>query len=266
MYVATVSNQKGGVGKTTTCAALSYATASMGLRTIVVDNDPQSSLTQGLLGPEAAKALAPEQTIYAVYTGDPPLEDVVHRTVWPNLDFVPGSAFAGQLNNAPPHAQPEEYRHALRRLVGALDGYDVVLIDCPPNLHLCTWAAMVASDGVILPVQPEDYGIQGLADCLQSVRSVRSMENPRLGVLGYLITMAERKAMHQHYEAMLRGLYGAAVFQAVLPRSVDFIEATYNRLPVGAYKPRGASAKRVQELAREFLARVAAAGVSTEAA
>ena len=137
--------------------------------------------------------------------------------------------------------------------------YDVALIDNPPNLHLCSWAALAACGWVLIPVQPEDYGAQGLAAVRRSIGRVRSAVNPDVRLLGYLITMAQpRRAIHQLYEEQLRSDYGADVMATRIPAAADFPEAVAHRKPVTHYKPRSAAAKAVRALADEVLARLEA--------
>jgi chromosome partitioning protein len=134
-----------------------------------------------------------------------------------------------------------------------------VLVDVPPNLHLCSWAALVASTGLVVPLQPEDFGAQGIADVRESVERVQAGPNPQLRLLGYLITMISvRRAVHKLYENRLRQLYGDAVFAAMVPESVDFVEAIAQRKAVAQYKPKGAAAKAVRAIAAELDARTAA--------
>jgi chromosome partitioning protein len=135
----------------------------------------------------------------------------------------------------------------------------VVLIDCTPTLLYCSWAAMIASDHLVVPLQAEDYGAQGILAIQEAVARVRAGYNPGLSLLGYLITMYNtRLAIHRAYEQMLRGTYGADVFATVIPYAADFKEAIAQRLTIAQYKPRGAAAKAVQALADEFLSRLAA--------
>jgi chromosome partitioning protein len=133
-----------------------------------------------------------------------------------------------------------------------------VLIDCPPNLHLCSWAALVASDHLVVPLQAEDFGSQGVAAILDCLEAVRRGANPRLHLAGYLLTMFNpRLGIHKAYEATLRQLYGADVFSVAVPLATDFKEAIARRQPIAQYKPKGASAKAVKALADELLARAA---------
>lgn len=125
-------------------------------------------------------------------------EQIIHRTEIPGIDLVPDSRHAMKYNNAEPWAAARDLQIGLRDVVEAVrDRYDMVLIDCPPNLHLCSWAALVASDFLIVPLQPEDYGAQGIIDVQESVALVTELANPGLSLLGYLITMFNaRKSIH----------------------------------------------------------------------
>ena len=142
-------------------------------------------------------------------------------------------------------------------LADVRDRYDIVLIDCPPNLHLASWASLVASDALIVPLQPEDFGAQGIADVQESIDRVVAGPNPDLKLLGFLITMSNpRLAVHKGFEQLLRSLYGAAVFTTTIPISADFKESIVQRKPVAQYKPRGAAAKVMKALAEEIAARL----------
>jgi chromosome partitioning protein len=254
-------NMKGGVGKSTTTHNLAGALALAGRRVLLLDNDPQSSLTQGLLGPAAAEGLEPAGTVAAVYAGTA-TPAVVRPAGVPCVDLVPGSIHTDRHNRPTPEEAPWPDQVALRDFLAELAGdYDTVLIDNPPNLHLCSWAALAASGWALIPVQPEDYGAQGLAAVRRSIGRARSAVNPDLRLLGYLITMAQpRRAIHQLYEEQLRSDYGADVLATRIPAAADFPEAVAHRKPVTHYKPRSAAAKAVKALAEEVLTRLAVAG------
>jgi chromosome partitioning protein len=267
--VIALLNQKGGVGKTTTTANLGGALSKRGRRILLVDNDPQASLTQGLLGPELTAALPADATIAAVYRGEVArAEQVVRPTIFAGLDLLPGSELAAAVNNGRPHEQPYELQTCLVELLGELAGvYDQILVDCPPNLNLCSWAALSAADWVVIPVQPEDYGAQGLPAVRRSIELVRRVANPRIRVLGLLITMYQaRRSLHQVYADLLRQQYGAEVFLAPLPDAAEIPEATTLRKPVVYHKPRGAAAKALNVLADEIEARLAALAAAPEEA
>ncbi len=252
-------NKKGGVGKTSTCHHLSGALAQLGRRVLLVDTDPQASLTQGLLGPDLARDLPPVETITTIFdTGGPPVSELVRPTEIPGVSILPGSEALEDLNVTRP-ATTGPLQYALRdALADVGDRFDLVFIDCPPNVQLCSWAALVAADGVVVPLQAEDYGAQGLVAIRRSIRQVQTEANPSLVLIGYLITMFNKAiGVHTTYEADLRQVYGTDVFSAVVPLAKDFKEAVIKRRPVGHYKPRSAPAKAIAALAAELLDRLA---------
>jgi chromosome partitioning protein len=260
--VLTMLNQKGGVGKTSCTHHLAGTLAQSGRRVLLLDNDPQASLTQGFWGPVATGQLDPSATIAALYAGEDPFpEQVIRPTGIEGIDLVPGSKVATDYNMPRPGAAPAGLQVCLRSLLAEVrDRYDLVLIDCPPNLHLCSWAALVASDYLVVPLQAEDYGAQGLGPVQESVDLVTAGPNPRLGLLGFLITMFNaRLAIHKLYDTLLREQYGAAVFETRIPYAADYKEAIAQRLPIAQYKPRSASAKAIKALGDELLARLAGA-------
>jgi chromosome partitioning protein len=257
----TMLNQKGGVGKTSCTHHLAGAFAAGGKRVLLIDNDPQSSLTQGFWGPKSSRGIDPSETVAALYDGDRPFPaKVIKPTAVPGVDLVPGSRAATRFNNAEPERADGDRQSCIRSFLEDLgpDAYDLALIDCPPNLHLCSWAALAGSDYLIVPTQPEDYGAQGLHDVQESAEMVRASLNPSLRLLGYLLTRVSRKAIHQLYEATLRTRYGPDVFEARVPDAVGYLEAIAARLPVAQHKPKGAPAKAIRDIAAEILARVAA--------
>jgi chromosome partitioning protein len=251
-------NQKGGVGKTSTCHHLAGTLAKDGRRILLVDNDPQASLTQGLFGPQVTRDLEPGQTIAAAYSGAAIPEQIIRRTEIDGIDLIPGSRHAMRYNVPEPWAADRELQLGIRDVVDAVrDRYDLVLIDCPPNLHLASWAALVASDFVVVPLQPEDYGSQGIIDVQESVALVAELANPALSILGYLITMHQpRRSVHKLYEETLRAQHGDDVFATRIPHAAEFPEAIAYRKPIAQYKPKGAAAKAIKALADELLSRL----------
>jgi chromosome partitioning protein len=260
-------NQKGGVGKTSTCHHLSGTLAATGRRVLLLDLDPQASLTQGFWGPQAARALAPSATVAAILAGDEPFPDqVIRPSGVDGIDLVPGSRRANSFNLPDPHLTEMESQLRLRDFLDdEIRGrYDLVLLDCPPNLCLCSWAALSASDHLAVPLQAEDYGAQGIIDIQESMALVQQRTNPALRLLGFLITMYEaRKTLHQMYDRRLRSMYGEAVFATRVPRAAEFPEAIAHRKTVAQYKPKGAAAKAMKTLADEILARIAGTPAAT---
>ncbi len=144
-------------------------------------------------------------------------------------------------------------------LVDAGNGFDLVLIDCPPHISLWAWSALVAAHGVVVPLQAEDYGAQGLKSIRWTIAHVQADANPALALIGYLVTIFNKAlSVHVTYAAYLRELHGADAFEAVIPLAKDFKEAVTLRKPVIEHKPRSAASKAVAALADEFLARIEA--------
>ena len=251
-------NKKGGVGKTSTVHHLGGTLARRGLRCLVVDADPQASLTQGLLGPDVAESLDPRETIAGLFDDAPSNPAALVRpTPFPGLSLLAGCEAAEDFND------PRPWESGLRQFVlrDALaelgDGFDLVLIDCPPHVQFWAWSALVAAGGVVVPLQAEDYGAQGLKAINRVIARVRTEANAGLALVGYLVTMFNKAlAVHTTYEAHLRSLFGDDAFTAVVPLAKDFKEAVTYRKPVVEYKPRSAASKSIAALADEFLARL----------
>jgi chromosome partitioning protein len=259
--VVALLNQKGGVGKTSTCHHLAGTLARRGLRVLLLDNDPQASLTQGFFGPDHTASLPPSKTVAALYDDDvtPMPESLIRTVLIGGISLVPGSTHLTPFNMIPPDRWAPLERGMSGFLEGVRDDYDLTLIDNPPNLHLCSWASLIASDGLIVPLQPEDYGSQGLAPVRAAVASVQAGPNPDLRLLGFLVTMFDQRlAVHQGYDAILRESYGSAVFSTRVPRASAFVEAVASRQPISHYKPKSAAAKTMEAVADELLARLSA--------
>lgn len=257
-HVFAVINQKGGVGKSSSCFHLSGAYAAMGLRVLVIDADPQASITQGFFGSEAVEEMSIEQTVAALFDDRCAFHDrssLVHETEFDRIHVCPSNQGLATFN----HPTPEESgmrQYALGEFIESQVAYDVVLIDCPPNLYECTWAALVAADWVIIPVNPEDFGTQGLRAVHQAVENARVL-NPRLRRLGHLVTRSDsRLLIHKFYEARLRKKYGNLVLTNFLSELSAFKVAVANRTPVQFHEPNGRAARLTRNLCREILDRI----------
>jgi chromosome partitioning protein len=250
-------NRKGGVGKTSTTFHVSGALAKQGHRVLLVDMDPQSSLTQGLLGVREALALPAARTVAGLFDDrlDPDPAAILVSTRHKNIWLAPACTLLNDYNLPRPEKYPN-LQFALRDFLQEVRGrFDMVLIDCPPNLNLCSFCALLAADHVIIPLQAEDYGAQGIVHVLQMIDMARAEQNPGLRLMGYVLTMVGRLSIQDAYRKQLRELYGSQVFAASLPYLKDFKESISYGLPVGNYRPGSPAAKAVQELAREILER-----------
>ncbi len=252
-------NRKGGVGKTSSVFHLAGSFAGLlGKRVLVCDLDPQASLSQGYFGPVFVESLPKGRTVAALFDDahDPCPEDLVHATGFENISIVPASNDLTD-HNTPRPEESGEYQNSLRDFLDEVkESFDVVLIDCPPNLQLCSWAALLASDFVVVPVIPEDFSSQGLVYVQQAIDKALTTSNPRLRLLGYMLTMYERRiGIHGAYEKLLRSQYEDLVFHNVMPLSTAFKEAVSRRRPVAVDKPKSMAAGAANALCQEILER-----------
>lgn len=252
---------KGGCAKTTTIHGLAGAFSLAGKRTLVLDNDAQSSLSSGVWGAGVVEQFHPSTTIAAIYAGEDPLPSkVIRQTGLPGVDMIAGSMAAAKYNVAEPYLAPVADQRLLRTFLAEVrDEYEYVLIDNPPNLAAANWAAMVASDYLVIPVVPEDYGSMSLSPVLASIQLLMEGPNPNVRLLGLLMTMVQpRLGIHIAYETSLRNDHGDGVLSSRIMLAADVKEAISKKLPVTHYKPKGASSKGFIALRDEIVAKIAA--------
>jgi chromosome partitioning protein len=261
MDVVAFVNKKGGVGKSSCVMHLGGTLARRGLRVLWVDVDPQASLAQGLLGPAEALSLHPRRTLAGIYDETNPAdirEVIIHLDGRPNLALIPGHDRMTDYNVPRPWETGADQFILRDALADVADDFDIALLDCPPNIQACAWAGLAAADFVVVPAQVEDFGIQGVSMILDSLDHARRVANPRMQLLGLLVTMVTKNlSIHTNYAADLRAAYGADVFEATVPAAKDFKEAVTLRKTVVEYKPKSASARAIELVADEMLTRIA---------
>ena len=257
MHTISFLNRKGGVGKTSTCYHLAGALRRRGFNVLLVDLDPQASLTQGILGPDQTHSLDLQSTVAGLYQ-DPEAwtADIIIRTGLPGLDLVAGSTRLEKHNTSEPINDPYWKQRSIELFLGTVQGYDLALIDCPPNLLACAWMALLASTHVLVPVMPEDYGAQGIALVDRFVDLARTVANPNLIHLGYLLNRFGRtKSIHKYYQQRLDATYPGQVWDAYVPDAVAYVEAISAGKPVEYYAPRSAAAVSARLVAAELVQR-----------
>ena len=244
--IIAVTNEKGGVAKTTTVLALGGSLVNLGFDVLLVDLDAQANLTLGL-GVNPVKV---RRSISDILLNSASPVGISRETSIPGLDLIPANgdmALAERFLSI-----RHDYEHILANTLRSLPSYDFILLDCPPSLGAVTFNAMTAANTIIIPTQPEYFSVHGLRGVLAAVRKVRSQTNPSLNYR-ILITMKDRRnRIHKDLSAQLRATFGEGVFQTTIETDTKLRESNVAGLPITHYIPGSRSSMQYQALAEEI--------------
>lgn len=257
--ILAVANQKGGVGKTTTAINLGTALASIGERVLVIDFDPQGNASTGL----GIDIMGRSKTSFDVLTGAATILESSQATAIPGLHIVPANAdLVGIDASLTDQNRAYRLRDALAALISQLrnmpadQGFDYVLIDCPPSLNLLTLNAMTAANAVLVPVQCEFFALEGISQLKETIDQIRATLNPQLEIQGVVLTMHDaRTSLSKEVAENVRAFFGPKVYETIIPRNTRVAEAPSHGKPILLYDFDCAGSQAYIRLATEIIER-----------
>lgn len=249
-YVIAFANQKGGVGKTTSCINIASCTAQNGYRVLLIDSDPQGNTTSGV-GIEKKKL---KHTLYDVLIDGAEPAECIQETEYENLSVLPATI---ELAGAEFDLMDFEKRESkLRDFCEKCSGYDFIMIDCPPSLSLLTINALTAADGVVIPMQCEYFALEGLTQLMMTIKKVKELYNKKLCVLGILATMYNgRLNLSTGVLNEIKKYYSDKLIPVTIPRSVKLSEAPGFGIPINYYEKYGKATDAYREASDEIIKR-----------
>lgn len=249
--VIAISNQKGGVGKTTTAINLSACLAEKGKKVLTIDMDPQGNATSGL-GIEKDKV---ENTSYKLLLGETTIEEAVTPSIMKGLSVIPSERGLAGAEIELIGIEKKEY--ILKKEVDKVrEEYDFIIIDCPPSLNTLTVNAMTTADTVIVPIQCEYYALEGLSDLMYTIELVKSRLNEKLEIEGIVFTMYDaRTCLSLQVVENVKDNLNQNIYKSIIPRNVRLAEAPSHGQPINMYDTKSAGAEGYRELAAEVIER-----------
>ncbi|MCP4354431.1 MAG: ParA family protein [Proteobacteria bacterium] len=249
--IITLSNQKGGVGKTTTAINLATAIAACNKKVLVVDFDPQGNATTGF-GISKGNS---HENVYTLITGRSSIVDSICETSVKNVDIIPSTVDLSGAELELASVVAREYK-LINELNKVKESYDYIFIDCPPSLGLLTINALTAASDILIPLQSEFFAMEGLAQLFRTLEIVKKSLNPKLNIMGVLLTMYDkRNKLSSAVESDVRQFLGGKVFEVVIPRNVRVSEAPSHGKPALVYDINCTGSVSYMKLAAEVLKR-----------
>lgn len=247
--IISVTNQKGGVGKTTSCVNLAACLADLGKKVLLIDIDPQGNACQSI-GVEADKD---KNTIYEVLLGEVSIKEASYASVQKNLEVVPSTVDLSQAEIDLVYMDNRE-RILKEALDAVKNNYDFIFIDCPPSLGLLTVNALTASDTILIPIQCEFFPLVGLGQLMNTVRLIKLHLNPNIEVEGVLLTMKDNRSnLVAQVSDEIKKVFGTKVYQTSIPRNIRLAESPSHALPIIMYDAKSKGAIAYKALCEEFL-------------
>lgn len=243
------ANQKGGVGKTTSCINLAAYVAVLGSKVLVLDLDPQGNASSGL-GIDKDKDM---KTIYDLISGDTNVEEVIQHTLIKDLDIIPSTVdlAASEIEMV---QMPQREKIIKGILDQIKDNYDFIMIDCPPSLGLITVNALTACNSVIIPMQCEYYPLMGITQLMNTIRLIKFHLNPTIDIEGVVMTMKDKRSnLTAQVANEILKFFGKKVYCTFIPRNIRLAEAPSHGEPILVYEPSSKGAEAYLSLAEEFL-------------
>jgi len=250
--IISITNQKGGVGKTTTAINLAAALATKGMRTLLVDLDPQANSTMSYLDRRSV-----EKSMFDVLTETGvTLKEVVRKSELKNLDVAPARISLAKIESKLLGEIDGHFR--LRdKMDGARKAYDAILIDTPPTLGMITVNAMVASSHILIPIQSSYFALEGIDDLLETIEKIKARPNPTLRILGVVITLHDKRTViGKDVYDQIATVFGDKVFKTTISKSVRLEESPAHRESIFTFAPRSSGASEYYSLSEEVLSRV----------
>lgn len=249
--VIAFANQKGGVGKTTTCVNMASFMALMGKKVLLIDLDPQGNATSNL-GLEKEDKI---NTIYQVMSGDVSVKDAIYETPVKNLSIIPANNDLSGVEVELVYMSQREY--VFKKIIESVkDNYDYITIDCRPSLGLLTINAFTASDAVIIPIQCEFFALEGLSQLMNTIRLIKKKLNPEIAIDGVVLTMREmRSNLGRQVAEEIEKFFAGTVFKTIIPRNVRLAESPSHGLPVYLYDKSCVGSKAYKSLTEEYFER-----------